>query len=152
MSLRALRLIAFGLLSFSHGVPCADSQAFLTQGQPTSAVDAKGVRHSVASGQPAPWLNDRVRAVAPQYPYADRARHHVGIGRFHLVLDLKTGIVTGISVTKSTGFAGLDASAVAALRQWRWKPGRWKEIDLPVTFTMNQSYGPPRGATRLPTR
>jgi TonB family protein len=126
------------------------SQAFLGSGQETSAVDAKGVRHSVPSETAAPWLNDRIKAVAPEYPYADRARHHVGSGRFHLYLDLATGGVTQIRITKSTGFASLDQSAVAALRQWRWKPGRWKEIDLPVTFTIRPNFVPAPGSVRLP--
>jgi TonB family protein len=128
------------------------TRAYLSQGQPTSAMDAKGVRHSAASREPAPWLDDRVKGVAPEYPDADRAKHHVGIGRYHIVLDLKTGGVTKISVIKSTGFRTLDAAAVAALRQWRWKPGRWKEIDLPVTFVLRADYAPPPNSVRLPSR
>jgi hypothetical protein len=41
----------------------------------------------------------------------------------------------GVTVVRSTGFAELDTSAVAALRQWRWKPGKWKEIEMAVEFT-----------------
>jgi TonB family protein len=133
-------------------LPCfAQAQAFLGLGQQTSAVDAKGVRHSASTGQAAPWLDDRVKAVAPEYPYADRARHHTGAGRFRLELDLKIGAVNKITVTKSTGFQTLDNCVIAAFRRWRWKPGRWKEIDVPVDFRLGR---PPRrlppGSVRLP--
>ena|ERR1700719_1830242 len=150
MSVRAI-IGGCGILFLAH---CAmqGSQAFLEQGQPTSAVDAQGARHRAPSETAAPWLNDRIKAIAPEYPYADRGQHHVGIGQFHLVLDLKTGVVTRITVIKSTGFRTLDAAAVGALRQWRWKPGRWREIDLPVTFILRQNYVPPPGSVSLPSR
>ena len=54
---------------------------------------------------------------------------------FQLKLNLKTGYVTNVTVVRSAGFAELDTSAVAALRQWRWKPGKWKEIEMAVAFT-----------------
>ena len=155
MSLRAFIVSSFGAYSIASSALAAQGgDAFLGQGQPTSAVDAKGVRHSARSGQRAPWLYDRVKAVGPEYPYADRARHHMGIGRFHLVLDLKTGSVANVTVIKSTGFPTLDAAAIAALRQWRWKPNSWKEIELPVTFEMAQmqTYALPPGAVPLPPK
>jgi TonB family protein len=150
MSLRAI-IGGCGVLFVAHST-LYPSEAFLTQGQPTSAIDAKGIRHSAPSETAAPWLNDRIKAIAPEYSYADRAQRHVGTGQFHLVLDLNTGVVTRITVIKSTGFPTLDTSAVAALRQWRWKPGRWKEIDLPVAFILRQTYAPPPGSVPLPSR
>jgi TonB family protein len=53
---------------------------------------------------------------------------------FRIVLDPKTGLVTRVTVIKTTGFPSLDNSALAALQKWRWKPGRWEEIDMPVSF------------------
>jgi TonB family protein len=35
---------------------------------------------------------------------------------------------------QSTGAAALDENAMKALHQWQWKPGKWKEIDVPITF------------------
>jgi len=128
------------------------SAAYLTTGESTSAVDAKGRRHTAAGEVSAPWLNDRVKAVAPDYPYAERARHHTGEGRFHLYLDLATGMVTNVIVTKSTGFSGLDRCAMDALRKWRWKPGRWKEIELPVGFIIRLDIRGRPGDIRLPAQ
>jgi TonB family protein len=129
-----------------------DSQAFLSPAEGTSAVNAKGARHTEASrpGVLPPWLQDRTKSVAPDYPYSERAQHHVGIGHFRMQLDLKTGVVTRITVAKSTGFQALDSCAVAALRQWRWKPGRWREVDMPVTFRLGRPAQLPPGSVRLP--
>ena len=132
----------------------AQSQAFLSTEEGTTAIDAKGVRHTGPPRHPgilAPWLQDRLKAVAPDYPYGDRAQHHTGTGRYRLQLDLKTGGVTRITIIKSTGFRTLDNGALVALRRWRWKPGRWREIEMPVTFRLER--GPlqlPPGSVRLP--
>jgi TonB family protein len=111
----------------SHG------QAYATL--PASAIDAKGVRHRGNDyvSRP-PWMNDVLHTVVPEYPASERAQHHKGRALLRLTLDLKTGSVNRAIVIRSSGFAALDTSAVAAFRQWRWRPGRWKEIDVPVRF------------------
>lgn len=118
----------------------------------SSAVDAQGVRHRGSEYPPgdAPWLNDAVKIVQPDYSYRERSRYHQGSGLLRLTLDLKTGSVTKITVVKSTGFPALDQSAVYAFLRWRWKPGRWKEIDLPITFTLSRNRsGMSIGSTRV---
>jgi TonB family protein len=94
-----------------------------------NAVDAKGLRHRGSE-----WMNDLVVTSRPEYPRSERAQHHTGSGLLRLTLDLKTGSVTRVAIVRSTGFPALDNSAIAAFREWRWKPGRWKEIDVPITF------------------
>jgi TonB family protein len=98
----------------------------------------------------APWIADRVKFVHPDYPTEYRARHAEGTGLFRIALDVNTGAVTNVTVVKSTGFSGLDDSAVRAIRLWRWRGGRWKEIEMPVTFTIGrrQAYaGEPANLT-----
>jgi TonB family protein len=103
----------------------------------SAAIDAKGVAHlSTEYGEHPPWMDDVIHSVTPDYPYSSRAQRNEGTGQFRLILDLKTGAVTNVMVIRSTGFPGLDRSAIAAFRQWRWKPGRWKEIGLPYTFIL----------------
>jgi TonB family protein len=119
----------------------------------SSAVDAQGIRHhgSDYGRKRAPWMDDAIKAVAPRYPYEARARHQFGSGLVRVTLDLSTGLVAKVTMIKSTGLPVLDNSAADAFRQWRWKPGKWKEVDLPITFTMVSS--PPRlppGAKTLP--
>jgi TonB family protein len=119
----------------------------------TSAVDIHGVRHfrNQYPGRHAPWQDDMSQAFAPDHPYGDRSLHHQGKGLFQITLDTKTGAVTEIAVVKSTGFSSLDSAAIASLRHWRWKPGKWKQINLPIAFEL--SKGSPRlkpGQTPLP--
>ena len=120
-----------------------------------AAVDSKGKRHlgQKYPGRLPPWMVDRIRSVASDYPYRERALRHSGTGYFQLTLDLKTGSVRKVAIQKSTGFPTLDNCAVAALRQWRWRPGKWKVIEMPVTFVL--SYSEPRlspGSVPLPLR
>jgi TonB family protein len=118
----------------------------------STAVDAKGVRHRMTDygDKRAPWMSDMVKFVRPDYPTEYRARHIEGTGLFRITLDVNTGSVANIAVLKSTGSTGLDDSAMRAIRLWRWRPQRWKEIDMPLTFTMRprSRYG---GSAREPT-
>jgi TonB family protein len=151
--LLAIASIALAILPpVLHG---AGSTAYLGgESSNSSAVDAKGVRHSskkYGRNLP-PWFHDRVKALAPDYPFRDRARRNEGQGIFRLTLDLKTGEVIRVTMLKSTGFATLDRSTIAAFRRWLWKPGKWKEIEMPITFTMSPPPARlPPGAVRIPS-
>ena|SRR5438552_3318949 len=118
------------------------TEALLNDFSGMSAVDTNGARHRGFDylGKHPPWQHDMIKAVAPNYPDRDRILRHKGEGLFQLTLDPKTGSVTKVTVTKSTGFQTLDTSAVASLYEWRWKPGKWREIDIPVRFTTMLSY------------
>jgi TonB family protein len=113
----------------------------------SSAVDVNGVRHWLRDyGEGgAPWFADIVKRVQPDYPAQERARRTGGTGVFQVTVDVSTGSVLTVSVLKSTGSAALDESAMRAIRLWRWRPRRWKEVDIPVHFTMR----PPQGGSDL---
>jgi TonB family protein len=120
-----------------------------------TAVDIKGRRHTASEypGQRAPWnFADRIAAAAPQYPVEARLRHVQGTGFFRIFIDVKTGAVTQVATLRSTGYVSLDTAAIAALRRWRWKPGTWKEVDVPVAFQMGSGpvTAPPPGGIALP--
>jgi TonB family protein len=102
-----------------------------------SAVDVKGKHYNGSDypGQLPPWMLDRIISVAPFCPENDRMLAHSGSGRFRLLLDPKTGTVTQVIVQQSTGFISLDNAAIAAFRLWRWKPGRWRQIDTGCSFS-----------------
>jgi TonB family protein len=73
----------------------------------------------------------------------DRLNGHVAApenGIFHLVLASTTGAVIHISISKSTGYPTLDSAAVSALKQWRFKPGSWNTLDIPVQFRRARSH------------
>jgi TonB family protein len=106
----------------------------------SSAVDAQGVWHqgSDYGAKRAPWMDDAIKTVAPNYRYEARSRRIQGSGLFRLSLDLNTGSVSKVTVIKSTGSPTLDNSATDAFWRWRWKPKRWKEIDMPITFALSR--------------
>jgi len=121
----------------------------------SSAVDGRGVRHQARDygEKHPPWMDDAIKTVAPEYPYEARSRRIQGSGLFRLSLDLNTGSVSKVTVIESTGSPMLDNSATTALRHWRWKSGKWKEIDFPITFTMAPTASrPPPGAIPIPAR
>jgi TonB family protein len=109
--------------------------------------------NAIDPGKRPPWIGDQVKTVAPDYPDSEKLRHHEGSGLFHLTLDRKTGSVTKVAVTKSTGYPLLDHSAIFALRQWQWIPGTWTEVDVPITFQVKRTggYQIPSNAVRLPS-
>ena len=153
-----LTLIVFALSGpltpESLGGSHTDRRAFVGDtGLDGSAVDSQGVRHRTRDyGRTTPpSLNERIEAFAPDYPYADQTQRREGTGLFRLVLDLKTGYVTQVAMLKSTGFVTLDRCAVKALQGWRWRPGRWREIDMPVKFTLHDTSSSPESA-RMPRR
>ena len=128
-------LLLAGLLSLAI-LPELHAQQ---RGDPlSSAVDTKGVRHHGSDyvGR-VPWMADAIKKQRPDYPYELRARHVAGNGLFRVTLDMTTGSVSKVAMVQSTGIAALDNSAMKALRQWQWKPGKWKEIDVPITFAMS---------------
>jgi TonB family protein len=127
-------LVAF-LPAQVTAVPVILSQQLLSWWA-SSAVDAKGMRHQ-AKDYPkghAPWIEDVTKQIAPEYSKLDQAHRVGGFGLYRVAVDLKTGSVKKVSVIQSTGVATLDASAIKALGQWVWKPGKWKEVSVPIAF------------------
>jgi len=102
-----------------------------------SAVDTKGVRHwGTEYDGSLPWVRDGVMYPRPEYPYVARRRHQEGKGIFRVSIDEQTGRVVKVDVMKSTGFASLDDSVITAALKWHWRSRDWKEVDVPVGFSL----------------
>jgi protein TonB len=96
----------------------------------------------------APFPADRVEhppvvltRVLPVYPIAARARNLEGRVVLRAVVDRDGHVEEAITVVKSIPL--LDASAVGALRQWRFQPGRDRDgqpvrvvVDVPIRFQL----------------
>jgi len=137
LTCRITRRVIFGLVCIAVSLSSATLEAGGRSTWNSAAVDAKGVRHW---GRDYPnggaWMNDAINAPSPHYPPADRAQLRTGSGLFRLIFDLKTGSVTKVTTLQSTGVPSLDSAATGTFLGWRWKPGKWKEIDVPITFTL----------------
>ncbi len=81
-----------------------------------------------------PWAADIVEHPKPQLPPAERAKKQGGEGFFRVILDVRTGKVRDVVVQRSSGYAAIDANVVRALRQWRLRPGKWREFEIHVAL------------------
>ena len=129
MIVRSPRL-RFALL-FYGSVVCLTGCTTGPQSQPAQSVPSDSAAFAAYNE---PWQKDVIHTVAPVYSFDDRAAWRQGRGLFHLIIERDTGAVVQVTVKKSTGYATLDTSAIQALKQWRFRPGSWKTLDIPVDF------------------
>jgi TonB family protein len=77
------------------------------------------------------------KRMVPIYPYEARRGHIEGAGIFRMYIDAD-GVVRSVAVMKSTGSKILDLAAAGGLYRCHGKPGRRREVDMPVRFTMTR--------------
>lgn len=76
-----------------------------------------------------------VYAPSPEYPVVARMHRWIGKGYFKCMLHPNGGVLS-VQVLRSTGYDILDQSAIAALRQWRFKVQGLKGVVVPITFSL----------------
>ena len=76
-------------------------------------------------------------APEPIYPYRPRAQRIEGAGYFELRVR-PNGTVSTVAVFRSTGDEQLDIAAAQALIRWRFQPGLYKRVRVPVRFIMRR--------------
>ena len=97
------------------------------------------MRRSFPADEPRQVGSEKALAIyapRPEYPYEARERRIAGAGEAVLAVDLNTGVVTKAEMARSTGSPILDNAALAAFRQWQFKPGTVWKVRIPITFTM----------------
>src|SRR3954447_17415125 len=124
-----------GLISAMMAAVACSSLLAATNEPVYLGIDAKGVRHqSSESRGSAPWIRDVVRAHMPAYPPYPLRMGYEGVGIFRLRIDPTSGATQEVSIVRSTGHIAFDRSALLGLKLWRWKPGTWIQVDLPIFF------------------
>jgi TonB family protein len=76
-------------------------------------------------------------APEPIYPYRERAQRIEGRGYFELRVR-PNGTVSAVAVFRSTGDEQLDIAAAQALIRWRFQPGLYARVRVPVRFVMRR--------------
>lgn len=71
----------------------------------------------------------------PSYPYEARRSKRTGSGKFLLWLD-PDGSVTEVRVIQSTGSPILDQVSLSTLSRWHRRPGVYRQVYVPITFTL----------------
>ena len=74
-------------------------------------------------------------APRPEYPYEARSRKITGSGVCVLSVGPDGG-VTDATMAQSIGSPILDNSTVSTFRRWRFKPGMYSKVKVPITYTM----------------
>jgi len=97
-----------------------------------SGVDAKGVRHVVRGLRDrVPWSKDLLKLNNPAW----RSRIVPGsTGVWRMTIDPATGKVTKVTIVVSTGNRMLDYNIRSSMYEWRWRPGTWQWVEMPVHF------------------
>jgi hypothetical protein len=113
-----------------------------SNGHSWRAVTANGRTITGPRGSHPPWAQDIVHFVKADYPESLRVKHPIGVGFFKILLNLRTGTVRKVLVKESTGYAAIDASIVAALKQTELKPNRWRALEFEVAIGLGK---PPPG-------
>ncbi len=71
----------------------------------------------------------------PDYPYEARARKVTGSGVCVLTVGPDGGVTDAV-MAQSIGSPILDNSAVSTFRRWRFVPGKFSKVKVPITYTM----------------
>jgi TonB family protein len=120
-----LRVGLIMLLLVASPLLAADQTTAVWSDGHTSAVsDEELVRNAIASP-------------GAGYPEAAQKANLAGSGLYELQIN-KGGKTTAVSIRKSSGSAVLDDAAKRAFLKWRFKPGVFRSVRVPVTWSVNR--------------
>ncbi|MCA3271807.1 MAG: energy transducer TonB [Roseomonas sp.] len=81
-----------------------------------------------------PEALDAARNRRPPYPESSRRRGEEGVVRVELLVD-PNGRVADVRILESSGFGTLDAAAVQAVRDWRFRPAQRAGVPVAGSIT-----------------
>jgi TonB family protein len=118
-------LLALGLaLSLSSRAFAQTTTAVWSDGHGSAINDEELMRYALASP-------------GAGYPEAAQKAKITGTGLYELQIN-KAGATTGVAVVKSSGSAVLDQAARSAFLKWRFKPGVFSRVRVPVSWSVNR--------------
>ena len=118
----------FRICALSLGILC-----FFLSNEHLSAKSKVEERNDVSDTNA---LRSAVYSPQPDYPYEARRRRISGAGVVILEIDRATGFVTHAHMDPSTGSSVLDDAALTTFGQWRFNPGIFSKIRIPITFSI----------------
>jgi TonB family protein len=111
-------------LTLSHRALAADgTTAVWSDGHASALQDEELVKYALTKH----W---------PGYPPAAQKTKTVGSGLYELRID-KAGVIKTVVIVKSSGSDVLDKAAMTAFRMWRFKPGIFISVRIPVSWSAN---------------
>src|SRR6266851_9126491 len=108
---------------------------------PKNAAKPAGPVKAPQAGIPGTMSITGAKAVAiyapkPEYPYEAKSRHVTGSGVAVLSVDTASGTVTDATMAQSIGSPILDNATTSTFRRWRFRPGMYSKVKVPITFTL----------------
>jgi TonB family protein len=114
--------VAFSLATAAFGAE--PTTGVWSDGHKSALSDEELVRYALASP-------------GAGYPEAAQKANLSGSGLYELQLN-KAGKTTGVAIVKSSGSAVLDQAARSAFLKWRFKPGVFMRVRVPVSWSVNR--------------
>ena len=99
----------------------------------TTAVWSDGHTSAVSDEE---LMRYALNSPGPGYPQQAQKTKAVGSGVYELRID-KAGVTKSVVIVKSSGNDILDKAATTAFRAWRFKPGTFSSIRIPVSWSVN---------------
>lgn len=122
-SLRCILVLA-GFAVMAPAVLAADTTtAVWSDGHASALSDQELIRYALASPRPG-------------YPQEAQRTKITGSGHYELRMHL-TGKITEVAIVKSSGSRVLDQAAWNAFMKWRFKPGVFTSVRVPVSWSVN---------------
>jgi TonB family protein len=123
-ALRFLRVIALGTLLSSQALAADPTTAIWSDGHTSAVSDEELMRYALASP-------------AAAYPEDARKARTTGSGLYELRIS-KSGVTTEVAIVKTSRSAVLDNAAKSTFLKWRFKPGVFSRVRVPVSWTVNR--------------
>ena len=129
IEMRMFRLV-FVLGIFAIVVPIASASdntiAVWSDGHTSALSDEELIRYALASPGPA-------------FPEEAQKAKMTGSGVYELHIN-KAGVTTSVVIVKSSGKAVLDKAATTTFRSWRFRPGVFTGVRVPVSWAVNRVH------------
>ena len=100
----------------------------------TTAVWADGHSSAISDEQ---LVGNTLAAPGAAYPEEAQKTKTTGSGVYEIRID-RAGTPTAVKVVKSSGSAVLDKAAMTAFKRWRFKPGIFQSVRIPVSWSVNR--------------
>ena len=100
----------------------------------TTAIWADGHSSAVSDEE---LVGNTTAAPGAAYPEEAQKAKITGSGVYELRID-KAGKISAVAIVKSSGSAVLDKAATTAFKKWRFKPGVFQSVRIPVSWSVNR--------------
>ena len=124
IALRVLGVVVLVLAISSDAFAAEKTTAVWGDGHGSALSDEELVQYAIASP-------------SAGYPEAAQKAKMTGSGLYELQIN-KAGTITAVAIVKSSGSAVLDQAARSAFLKWRFKPGVFRSVRIPVSWSVNR--------------